>query len=316
MPEWTRKHLIDVEELDLWEINALLDMAAKFKREASLLAKEGFTLPPLKGMTIALLFYESSTRTSNSFATAARNIGAAVLNFSKGTSSANKGETLIDTALNIEAMNVQGFVIRHSSPGAALMLARAVKGCVANGGDGRHAHPTQALLDMMTIIEVKKQIEGLNVGIVGDIAHSRVARSLMHGLTKLGANVMVAGPATMMPEHLPGGVMKVNGVEEVMKHAEVLYFLRIQLERMTGGPLIPSLREYNEVYGLTPERMDRLKKEQVVMHPGPVNRGVELSAASADCPASFILPQVTNGVYVRMAVLYQLLSVVKGVKVC
>jgi aspartate carbamoyltransferase catalytic subunit len=309
MPEWTRKHLIDVEELDVWEINTLLEMAAKFK-------KEGFTLPPLKGMTIALLFYESSTRTSNSFATAARNIGTAVLNFSKATSSANKGETLIDTALNIEAMNVQGFVIRHSSPGAALMLARTVKGAVANGGDGRHAHPTQALLDMMTIIEVKKRIEGLNIGIVGDIAHSRVARSLMHGLRKLGANVMVTGPATMMPATLPGGVVRVSGVEEVMKHAEVLYFLRIQLERMTGGPLIPSLREYSEVYGLTPERMNRLKKEQVVMHPGPVNRGVELSAASADCEASFILPQVTNGVYVRMAVLYQLLNAVKGVKVC
>ncbi|MBN1807767.1 MAG: aspartate carbamoyltransferase catalytic subunit [Planctomycetes bacterium] len=304
MGKWKKKHLIDVTDLSEDELSGVLDLAAEFK-------EKGFGREPLKGMTVANMFYEASTRTANSFAQAARNIGCATLNFSKGSSSVSKGETLGDTARVIEAMGVDGFVIRHSAPGAAKLISAIVEGAVANGGDGRHAHPTQCLLDLMTMRGNNGGFKGLKVAIIGDILHSRVARSLMAGLGKLGAEVAVAGPSTMMPGTLPDGVMRLGGIEEAMGWAKVLYFLRIQLERQ-GRPLIASLREYHETYGLTAERMGSLKREQLIMHPGPVNRGVELAARSADCGAARILEQVANGVYVRMAVLYLLLSAAKG----
>jgi aspartate carbamoyltransferase catalytic subunit len=303
---WRRKHLLGIGELEKRELEALLDLALHFK-------KKGFDREPLNA-TVANLFYEASTRTANSFALAARKVGLACLNFSRGSSSVSKGETLIDTAKNIEAMGVSGFVIRHSAPGAARLLARNVEGAVANGGDGRHEHPTQCLLDLATIIEHKGAVEGVKVAILGDIAHSRVARSLMQGLLMLGAQVAVTGPSTMMPKHLPGGVTRLGGIDEALEGRDVLYFLRVQLERQ-GRALIPSLREYHEFYGLCEKRLERVGDDVLIMHPGPVNRGVELSAAAADAPQSVILSQVTNGVFVRMAVLYLAVSAALGMEV-
>lgn len=303
---WRRKHLLGIGELEKWELEALLRLALHFK-------EEGFDREPL-GATVANLFYEASTRTANSFALAARKVGLGCLNFSKGTSSVSKGETLIDTAKNIEAMGVSGFVIRHSAPGAAWLLARNVEGAVANGGDGRHEHPTQCLLDLATMMEHTRSISGLKVAILGDAAHSRVARSLMRGLLMLGAEVGVTGPSTMMPKYLPEGVVRLGGIDEAMEKSDVLYFLRIQLERQ-GRALIPSLREYHEFYGLCERRVKRLGKDVLIMHPGPVNRGVELSAEAADSEQSVILQQVTNGVFVRMAVLYLTVGTALGMEV-
>lgn len=292
---WRRKHLLGIAELEPHELGCLLGLAAEFKRD-------GFRRPPLKA-TVANLFYEPSTRTANSFALAARNIGLNVLNFSKSASSAAKGETLIDTARNIEAMGVAGFVLRHSASGAPWLLARNVNGAVANAGDGCHEHPTQCLLDLLTMREAKGALEGLKVLIIGDVKHSRVARSLMHGLLKSRAQPAVCGPASMMPRTLPVDVARMPDIERAIEWAEVLYFLRVQLERQ-GRPLIGSLAEYHEFYGLTNERLARLAADKWIMHPGPVNRGVELAAAAADARQSLILKQVANGVYVRMAVLY------------
>ena len=301
---WTRKDLLTMRELDAAEITTLIDTAASLQEIAG---REIKKVPALRGKTIVNLFYENSTRTRTSFEIAGKWLSADVVNFSASGSSAAKGESFIDTARNIAAMSPDVVVVRHSSAGAAAILARDLSCSIVNAGDGAHEHPTQALLDLLTIREHKGHFDGLNVAIVGDIAHSRVARSNIHGMRKLGMTVTVAGPPTLIPPYAQElGVKVVHRLEDAIRDVDVIMMLRLQQERMTGG-LIPSLREYSRYWGLTLDKLRaHARPDVLIMHPGPVNRGVELSPEVADGPYSVILDQVKNGVAVRMAVLYLL----------
>ncbi len=303
---WTRKDLLGIAELTAGEIRTILDTAESFREVAERPIKK---VPTLRGKTVVNLFFESSTRTRSSFEIAEKRLSADGLNFSASTSALTKGESLVDTALNLQAMAPDLIVIRHAYPGAPHMLARRLKAGVINAGDGAHEHPTQALLDAFTIRQRKGRIEGLQVSIVGDIEHSRVVRSNIHLLRKLGARVTVAAPRTLMPVDVESlGVRAVHSIDEAIDGADVVMMLRIQLERQ-GRMLFPSTREYFNLFGLTTERMARAKEGAIVMHPGPMNRGVEIASDVADGPYSVILEQVANGVAVRMAVLYLLLGV-------
>lgn len=304
---WKRKDLLGLEELSKEEIELILETADSFKEISQRPIKK---VPTLRGKTVVLFFFEPSTRTRTSFELAAKRMSADLVNIQTNASSLLKGETLKDTAKNIEAMKVDIIVIRHSSSGAPYLLARAVSSSIINAGDGSHEHPTQGLLDLFTVKEHKKKISGLNVSIIGDIMHSRVARSNIWGLTKLGAKVTVCGPATLIPPEIERlGVKVTYNVREAIEGADVINLLRIQLERQSQN-LFPSLREYAMNFGLDSEKMKFAKKDVLIMHPGPINRGVEITPQVADGPYSVILEQVTNGIAVRMAVLY----LVSGVK--
>jgi aspartate carbamoyltransferase catalytic subunit len=300
---WKRKDLLGMQELEPAEIAEVLDTAESMKEIAS---REIKKVPALRGKTVVNLFYEASTRTRTSFEIAGKWLSADVINFSGSGSSAEKGESLLDTAKNIEAMSPDVLVVRHKASGAPALLARSVKSAVVNAGDGAHEHPTQALLDLLTIREKKGHLEGLNVTIVGDVTHSRVARSNIHGMRKMGITVTVAGPPTLIPPACQElGVKVSHRLEEAIAHADVIMMLRLQHERMQGG-FIPSVREYSRVWGLTLSRLEHCRPDVLIMHPGPVNRGVELSPEVADSRYSVILDQVSNGVAIRMAVLYLL----------
>jgi aspartate carbamoyltransferase catalytic subunit len=300
---WKRKDLLGMQDLDAAEIIGVLDTATSMKEIA---AREIKKVPTLRGKTVVNLFYESSTRTRTSFEIAGKWLSADVINFSGSGSSADKGESLLDTARNIEAMSPDVVVVRHKASGAPALLARHLRCGVINAGDGAHEHPTQALLDLMTIREKKGHLEGLNVTIVGDITHSRVARSDIYGMRRMGITVTVAGPPTLIPAQCQElGVKVSHRLEEAIAHADVIMMLRLQHERMQGG-FIPSLREYSRVWGLTLAKLERCRPDVLIMHPGPVNRGVELAPEVADSAYSVILDQVSNGVAVRMAVLYLL----------
>jgi aspartate carbamoyltransferase catalytic subunit len=297
------KHLLGLEGMSKEEITLILDTAESFKE---VLKRPIPKVPTLRGKTVVNLFFEPSTRTRISFDLAEKRLSADSVNFSADTSSVLKGETLRDTARNIEAMKVDMVVIRHSAEGAPHFLANCVKASIINAGDGCHEHPTQALLDMMTLREKFGSLEGLRVAIIGDIAHSRVARSNIHGLRTIGAEVAICGPATLLPVEADKWEVRIlYDVDEVIAWADVLNLLRLQLERQGKG-LFPSIREYHNFFGITKERLDRAGKEVTIMHPGPINRGVELDSDLADGDYSVILDQVTNGVAVRMAVLYLL----------
>jgi len=302
--KFERKDILGIKELSVDEINLILETAESFLEISTRKIKK---VPTLRGKTIINLFYEASTRTRTSFEIAGKRLSADTINISASTSSVVKGETLIDTARNLEAMNPDVIVIRHSASGAPQMLASLVKQSIINAGDGAHEHPTQALLDMMTIKEHKKKIAGLKVAIIGDIEHSRVARSNIYGLSKMGADVVLAGPATMLPRDIEQmGVKVFNKMDEAIEGADVVMMLRIQLERQKQS-IFPSLREYSQHYCLNRNNIKLAKKDVIVMHPGPINRGVEISPDIADDSSySVILDQVNKGVAVRMALLYLL----------
>ena len=298
-----RKDLLGIQELSVDEINLILETADSFKEVSGRDIKK---VPTLRGKTVVNLFFEPSTRTRTSFELAAKRLSADVINFTTSTSSMVKGETLLDTASNIQAMRADFIVLRHPAAGAPTILARALQASVINAGDGGHEHPTQALLDLFTLREKKREFLGLRIAIVGDIAHSRVARSAIYALTKLGTKIHVAGPPTMIPRDIERlGVRVFYNLDEALKGMDVIMMLRLQLERQ-GIALFPSIREYATYYGLTPERLQLAAPDVLVMHPGPINRGVEISPEVADSASSVILDQVTNGVAVRMAVLYLL----------
>lgn len=300
-PPWTHKHLLSLEHLTREEIVYVLDTAESFKEVSTRSVKK---VPALRGRVVVNMFFEESTRTRMSFTLAAQRLGADVLDFSAKISSAAKGESLRDTARNIEAMGVDIMILRHPAAGAPYDLARAVSCCVVNAGDGQHAHPTQGLLDLFTIRERKGRIEGLNVAIVGDIAHSRVARSNLDGLLKLGARVTFVGPPTLAPKVFEKlGARVTHDLDAVLPETDVVNMLRIQRERITSN-VFPSTREYVRLFGMNRQRLARCKPDVLIMHPGPVNRGIELAADVADGPSSSILRQVTNGLAVRMAVLF------------
>ncbi len=297
------KDLLGIRELETDEIGLILDTAESLKEVSSRDIKK---VPALRGKTVVNLFFEPSTRTRTSFELAAKRLSADLLNISVATSSVVKGETLFDTAKNLEAMMADIVVVRHSSSGAPDRLARRLKSSVINAGDGSHEHPTQALTDLYTIRERKGRLDGLIVTIVGDIAHSRVARSNIYALVKMGADVRVAGPPTMIPAGIDKlGVRVYHDLDEALSGADVVMMLRLQLERQ-GKALFPSIREYSRLYGLNSERLRFAKKDALVMHPGPVNRGVEITSDLADGASSVIMDQVTNGIAVRMAVIYLL----------
>ena len=297
------KDILGIKELSVEEITLILDTADSFLEVST---REIKKVPTLRGRSVINLFFEASTRTRTSFEIAAKRLSADTINISASTSSVVKGETLIDTARNIEAMNPDIIVIRHSAAGAPHMLAALLRQSIINAGDGAHEHPTQALLDMMTIRARKGRIAGLKVAIVGDISHSRVARSNIHGLTKMGARVVVAGPATMLPRDIGAlGVVAYSRIDEAIRDADIVMMLRIQTEREKQN-LFPSLREYATYFSLNRKNIALAREDCIVMHPGPLNRGVEISPDIADGPHSVILDQVTNGVAVRMALLYLL----------
>jgi len=283
------------------EIQLILETASSLKEISARPIKK---VPTLRGKTVVTLFYEPSTRTRMSFEIAAKRLSADTVNLTVSASSATKGEILADTAHNLEAMQPDILVIRHQASGAPHYLAKKLRCGVINAGDGLHEHPTQALLDMLTVREAKGRLAGLKIAIVGDIAHSRVARSDIHGFTKMGAEVVVAGPATMLPPYLDSlGARVVHSLEEAVRDADVIMMLRLQLERM-GQMYLSTLREYAVTFGLAPRHLELAQKDAIVMHPGPLNRGVEISPEVADGPHSVILEQVTNGLAVRMAVLF------------
>ncbi len=297
------RHLLGLYGVPAEDLHLILDTASTFRE---ILERPIKKVPTLQGKTIVNLFFESSTRTRMSFELAQKRLSADVINFSASTSSTKKGETFKDTVRNIEAMKVDMIVVRHESSGVPQFLTRISDANIINAGDGRHEHPTQALLDMYTIREKFGKLEGLNVCIVGDIAHSRVALSNIFGLKTAGANVSVCGPATMIPRFLEQlGVKIYTSIDEAIKENDVINVLRIQLERK-AGTTIPSTREYHTYFGITAERLDKYNQDILVLHPGPINRGVELSSEVADGPYQLILDQVTNGVAVRMAALYLL----------
>jgi len=296
----SRKDILDMASLSVDEINLILDTADRMKEISERPIKK---VPTLRGKTIVLFFYEPSTRTRTSFDIAAKRLSADSLSISKSTSSLVKGETLSDTALNLESMNPDAIILRHSSAGAPHMLAQMVKTPIINAGDGMHAHPTQSLLDLMSVREMKGAIKGLRIAIIGDISHSRVARSNCIGFTKMGADVILAGPPTMIPIGIETlGVSVTYNADDAVSDADVIMMLRIQKERQ-GRLLFSTEREYSKVYGLTEERLKHAREDVLIMHPGPMNRGVEIAPEIADGPYSIILDQVTNGVAVRMALL-------------
>ena len=301
------KDLLGIQGMTADEIKLVLDTAATFKDVSERDIKK---VPALRGKTVINLFYEASTRTRTSFELAAKRLSADVINISTSTSSVVKGETLLDTARNIEAMKCDMIIVRHYCSGAPEYLSKLLKSSVINAGDGSHEHPTQALLDLFTIREKLGRLEGLKVVIVGDISHSRVARSNIHALSRMGAAVTVCGPPTMIPPGIERlGTQASNNMDQAIENADVIMMLRLQLERQTAG-LFPGVREYAKLYGLNRSRLERAAKHVLVMHPGPINRGVEISSEVAD-HASVILEQVTNGVAVRMAVMFLLSGGVK-----
>ncbi len=298
---FNHKHIISIKDMTAEELTFILDTAISFKE---INRRDIKKVPTLRGKTIINLFFEASTRTRTSFEIAGKRLSADTINISASGSSVVKGETLEDTAKNIEAMNPDAIVMRHNASGACEYLAKRLDCAVINAGDGMHEHPSQALLDAYTIREAKGSLEGLTVAIIGDITHSRVVRSNIYCLTKLGAKVRVAGPGTMIPigiERL--GCEVFTNIDDAIRDSDVVMMLRIQRERM-GASLIPSTREYSRFFGLTEERMKLAKEDAIVMHPGPINRGVELPTSIADGPQNVILDQVENGVAVRMALLY------------
>lgn len=298
---WTRKHLLGLEHLSADEIRFVLDTAQTFKEVSTRSVKK---VPALRGRVVVNAFFEDSTRTRMSFSLAAQRLSADVIEFTEKGSSVSKGETLVDTARNIEAMGVDIMVVRHAAAGAAELLARSLKCSIINAGDGAHEHPTQALLDLYTIRERFGKIEGLKVAIVGDIANSRVARSEIWGLTKLGAEVILVGPPTLLPKVFTKyGCRVTHDLDSVIGEVDVMYMLRVQNERMKAAQF-PTVREFTKLFGLTWDRFQRCKKGVLVMHPGPMNRGVEIQSDIADSEHSGILKQVENGLAVRMAVLY------------
>jgi aspartate carbamoyltransferase catalytic subunit len=298
---WRRKHLLGIEELSREEILSVLDTAESFSEISTRSRKK---VPALQGRVVFNLFFENSTRTRTSFSLAAKRLSADTQDFSASVSSLSKGETFIDTAKNIEAMGADVMIVRHPTPGAPHLLAKHVGCSVINAGDGAHEHPTQALLDVMTIRQIKKRVEGLTVCLVGDIGHSRVARSNIWALTKLGARVILCGPPTLVPKGMTRlGCEVAYHLDEVLPECDVVNVLRIQFERQQSG-LFPSVAEYSRFYGMTQKRIELAKPGLLLLAPGPINRGVELTPEVADGPNSAILKQVTNGLAVRMAVLY------------
>jgi aspartate carbamoyltransferase catalytic subunit len=307
--ELRRKDLLDIADLTPEEITLILDDARSLKEISTRAIKK---VPTLRGKTVVTLFFEPSTRTRLSFEIAAKRLSADTINLTVAASSAVKGETLADTAHNLEAMQPDLLIIRHQASGAPHFLAQRLKCGVINAGDGIHEHPTQALLDLLTVREAKGRLDGLKVAIVGDIAHSRVARSNIYGFTKMGSEVTVTGPATMLPPYLETlGARVLPSLDEAVAGADVIMMLRIQLERM-GQMFFSTLREYSAHFGLTARHVALAKDDVIIMHPGPINRGVEISSEVADGPHSVILEQVTNGVAVRMAVLLLLIGGERG----
>ncbi|MBO5308698.1 MAG: aspartate carbamoyltransferase catalytic subunit [Lentisphaeria bacterium] len=306
--EWTRKDLLSLYDLSAEEITFLLDTAAEFKKVNERNVKK---VPALRGKTVVNFFVEPSTRTRVSFELAEQRLSADIVNMQAQVSSLKKGETLLDTVRNIEALQVDLVVMRHSATGAQDFIAKHLKCGVVNAGDGAHEHPTQALLDLFTIREKRGDFKGMNVTILGDILHSRVARSNMWGLLKLGANVTLAGPSTLVPKEFESvGVRVCHDLKEAVRNADVVNILRIQHERQTAG-FFPSTGEYAKFFGINEETLKYMKKDALIMHPGPINRDVELSTGVADGPQSVILEQVTNGLAVRMAVLFLVAGCVK-----
>src|SRR5262245_39390130 len=308
---FTRKDLLGIRDLSAEEINTILDTAESFKEVSTRAIKK---VPTLRGKTIINFFFEASTRTRTSFEIAAKRLSADSINISASNSSVTKGETLIDTARNLEAMAPDAIIIRHPSPGVLHQLAKMIEASVINGGDGAHEHPTQALLDAFTIRERKGRVAGLQVAIIGDITHSRVARSNTHLLTKLGAHVRIGGPRTLIPPHYDrlienseGSITVCNRIDDAIAGSDVVMMLRSQRERMSDA-FVPSLKEYSVEYGLTLARLELAAPDCIVMHPGPINRGIEISSEVVDGARSLILDQVTNGVAVRMAILFLLIG--------
>lgn len=300
---WTRRHLLELEDLTQTEIETILDTAEDFVEVSERRSKKR---KDLKSKVVVNLFFEPSTRTRTSFGLAAKRLNADTIDFTPTASSVSKGETFIDTARNLEAQGIDIMVVRHPVPGAPHLLSQYLRCSVINAGDGAHEHPTQGLLDIFTIRRIKGRVEGLTVGLVGDIAHSRVARSNIHGLLKLGARVIVCGPSTLVPASIRQlGVEVAYHLDDILPRCDVVNVLRIQFERQRGG-LFPSIREYARLFGMDSERMRRAKSDVLLLAPGPINRGVELTPEVADGPNSAILQQVTNGLAVRMAVLYLL----------
>lgn len=303
--KFEKKHILDMESLSVEEIQYILDTAETLKEISTRPIKK---VPTLRGKTVIHFFHEPSTRTRTSFEIAAKRLSADTVSISASTSSIVKGETLVDTAKNLEAMNPDAIVVRHRAAGAPHMLARLIQASVINAGDGMHAHPTQALLDMMTVREKKGGLAGIRIAIIGDIAHSRVARSNIVGFIKMGAEVILAGPPTMIPIGVEtmGALVRYH-VQEAIKDADVVMVLRIQKERQQAF-VFPSEREYAQCYGLTQDKLAGAKEDVLIMHPGPINRGVEIAPEVAEGPYSVILEQVANGVAIRMALLYLLLG--------
>ena len=299
------RHLLGLKDYPAEDIKSIIDTAFSFKEVLERPIKK---VPSLNGKTIVNLFFENSTRTRISFELAQKRLSADTVNFSASTSSLKKGETFKDTAQNLEAMKIDAVVMRHPTPGAPLHLTKHIDAIIINAGDGIHEHPTQAILDMTSLYEKFGYLKGLKIAIIGDISHSRVALSNIYGLKTMGAEVTLCGPATLIPPFIEDlGVVVNYNVDEVIEWADALNVLRIQRERMGGG-LLPSIREYRYLFGITTERLSRHKKELVIMHPGPINRGVEIDSAVADSSQAIILNQVLNGVASRMAILYLLLG--------
>ncbi len=297
------RHLLGLEYIDREDIELILKTTKSFRE---ILERPIKKVPTLQGQTVVNLFFEPSTRTRISFELAEKRLSADSVSFSKEGSSVKKGETLLDTARNIEAMKIDFVVIRHQSPGAPIFLSQRLESRIINAGDGAHEHPTQGLLDMVTMMDKHPSFKNLKVGIIGDIAHSRVAMSNIHGLLKMGAKIMLCGPSTLIPREIEKlGVQISYNLDEVIAQVDVLNVLRIQLERQESG-LFPTLREYHNYFGITRQRLEKATKPITIMHPGPINRGVEIDSDVADSEHSVILNQVTNGVAVRMAVLYLL----------
>ena len=300
-----QKHLLGLENFPASDIDKIIETSFSFKE---ILDRPIKKVPSLQGKTIVNLFFENSTRTRISFELAQKRLSADTVNFSASSSSLKKGESFKDTVQNIEAMKIDAVVMRHPSPGSSVHLTKYIKSIVINAGDGAHEHPTQAILDMMSLKEKFGKIRGLKIGIIGDIAHSRVARSNIYGLIKMGAEVMVCGPPTLIPIEIISLGAKISyNLDEVLDWADAINVLRIQLERMNRG-LFPSVREYRKLFGITDERLQKHNKEIVVLHPGPMNRGVEIDSSVADSKSAIILDQVLNGVASRMAVLYLFLG--------
>lgn len=306
---WTRSHLLGIDDLNEEEINILLDLADRFRSDILESPENRRKIPLLSGKAIVNLFFENSTRTRTSFGFAGRRLGADVIDFSASTSSMSKGETIVDTAKNIQSMGIDAVVVRHSCPGVPRMLAQNLDNCaVVNAGDGAYEHPTQALLDMLTIRQRFGSLKGLTVAIVGDISHSRVARSDVFALLKLGAKPIVCGPSTLIsPWWKDYGVEYCYSLDELLPRVDVFNLLRVQFERLVVRPF-PSVREYSHLYAMDSERLSRCKKDVLILAPGPINRGVEITPEVADGSHSAILDQVTNGVAVRMAALWATLT--------